>query len=91
MRKLVLRIAAATALLIAAAAPAMAQFYGGPGVTVWGPAWWGYGYNACGYPDGGGYPCGGYGGGYYNYYGGPGAGAGYYNAYGGPGWDGYRW
>lgn len=87
MRKHVLSIAAAAAFLTAAAVPAMAQFYAGPGPGPggWGPAWWGYGYNACGYPDGGGYPCGG---GYYNYSGGPYTGAGNYNAYGGPAWGG---
>jgi hypothetical protein len=80
MRTLLLSVAAAAALLTAAAAPAMAQV-GGPG--GWGPSWWGYGYNACGYPNGGGYPCGVVGGGYYNYYGGPYVGAGSYG-YGGP-------
>jgi hypothetical protein len=81
MRKLVLSIAAAAAFLTAAA-PVMAQIYGGPG--GWAPLWWGYGYNACGYPNGGGYPCGGT----YDYYGGPNTGAGYYNTYGGPNWGG---
>jgi hypothetical protein len=83
MRKLALSVAAAAALLTAAAAPAMAQFgpYAGPG-SGWGPSWWGYGYNACGYPNGGGYPCG-TGGGYYNSYGGPYTGAGPYDTYGG--------
>jgi hypothetical protein len=60
MRKLVLSIAAAAALLTAAAAPALAQgFYVGPGgvgIGFGGPYW-------------GGYPYGGY---YDNYYGGPG-------------------
>jgi hypothetical protein len=85
MRKLVLSIAAAAALLTAAAAPAMAQFgvYAGPGFAP--PLWWGYGYNALGYPNGGGYPGGG---GYYNYSGGPYTGAGYQDYYGGPNWGG---
>ncbi|HYP10984.1 MAG TPA: hypothetical protein VER26_09955 [Xanthobacteraceae bacterium] len=65
MRKLALGIGTAALLTAAAAAPAMAQvgFYAGPfgvGVGVGAPA-----YYDCGY----GYPCGG---GYYDFYGGPG-------------------
>jgi hypothetical protein len=82
MKKLALSVAAAAAFLTAAV-PATAQVgpYVGPG--GWGPSWWGYGYNALGYPNGGGYP-GGSGGGYYNYYGGSYTGAGSYDYYGGP-------
>jgi hypothetical protein len=42
---------------------APASNYGGVAGGGWGPSWWGYGYNALGYPNGGGYP-GGTGGGY---------------------------
>lgn len=42
---------------------APANNYGGVAGGGWGPSWWGYGYNALGYPNGGGYP-GGTGGGY---------------------------